>query len=97
MSFTDKLFMTWNCSDCAKIKEILDMDCAISDERKGKEGQTLTFIQMFSNVGTKDIISYFFPAKFNVTPLLRTCNDKYIEDVDNIIEYLKEQGYSRSD
>jgi len=97
-NFSDKLFMTWNCSDCVKIKEVLDMDCAISDDRKGKEGQILTFVQMFSNVGTQDIISYFFPQlpAYKATPLLKTCNDEYIADVDKIIEYLKEQGYTRS-
>ena len=96
---TDKLFMTWNCSDCVKIKEQLDMDFAIADDRMGKNEQTLTFVQMFSNIGTQDMLSNFFPElpAYKATPLLLTYDGQYVSDVDKIIEYLKEQGYTRSD
>jgi len=92
---TDKLFMTWNCADCVKIKECLNMEYALNDDAKGKNEQTLTYVQLFSNVGTQDIIEDFFPQlpEYKTTPLLLTYEGKYISKVEEIISYLEEQGY----
>lgn len=90
---SDILFTTWNCSECANLKLRINTDAIYEDDFIGKSGQTLSLINAFSNTGTKTILEKFeFPSEV-VTPALYTYDHTMIWEINDIIEYLKEQGF----
>ena len=88
---TDKLFLAWNCSNCAKIKTHISK-IMFDDSIMGSDGQSLTVIHTFSNNGTRDILDVFDLGD-NYAPVLLTHKEKIIDGPEQIITYLKASGF----
>lgn len=88
---TDKLFLAWNCSDCAKIKTHISK-IMFDDSIVGSDGQSLTVIHTFSNNGTRDILDVFDLCD-NYAPVLLTHKEETISSPEQIIAYLKVNGF----
>jgi len=89
----DILFMTWNCTDCCRIKVEFEQfsKYAFSDEDLGKQGQNLVVVQTYSNAAARFVfkeLGDFGDEDF--TPGVLTCDQRKITDVEEIISYLKE-------
>lgn len=91
---TDRLFIMLNCPECAQIKQQLKEEALLEDEFYGVHGQQLNVIHMFSNPGTRDTLDYF-GIKDKFTPILQTYTGQVFEDVWEILEYLRREGFAR--
>jgi len=89
----DFLFTTWNCSECAMIKQKLNPDAMFNDDFAGKDGQALSVINAFSNTGTSAILKKFEFLDHVVSPAIYTHNNVMLFNLEDIISYLKEQGF----
>jgi hypothetical protein len=90
---TDFLFTTWNCKNCAELKSKIIENAIYDDDFYGKNKQILSIVNMFSNSATTAILTKFeFPEKA-VSPVILTYDEKRITDHQEIIEYLKSQGF----
>ena len=85
---SDKLFLAWNCPNCSKIKSIISRS-TFDDSMNGNDGQFLNVIHTFSNAGSRDILNTF-ELHDKCAPVLLTHNKKIIDDVEEIISYLKD-------
>jgi len=90
---SDIIITTWNCSECAKLKSLINSDAIYDDEFIGKNGQYLTLINAFSNIGTRIILEKFDFPDNAVTPVLFTYDSSLFWEIEDIINYLKEQGF----
>ena len=90
---SDILFTTWNCSECASLKIKINSSAIYEDDFFGKDGQTLSIIHAFSNSGTRTILEKFEFPDFVTTPALYTHDHTMIWEINDIMEYLKEQGF----
>jgi len=88
------LFLTWNCSDCVEVKAKTDSKFFFEDEAFGKDGQVLVAIQTFSNVAVREVLSQYALGDDVFVPAIKTHNDVVITDKEEIIKYIKEQGFS---
>ena len=86
-AITDKLFMAWDCSDCATIKQHIQK-LMFDDDVCGISGQTLTVVYTFSNNATRNILD-IFGLDDHYTPVLLTHNDEIISNADEIIAYIQ--------
>lgn len=84
---SDKLFLAWNCSDCAKVKAKIQE--IMFDNQKGKQNQTLTTVHTFSNDGTRDILD-IFNLDNEIAPVLLTHDEKILNKPEEIISYISE-------
>jgi hypothetical protein len=93
----DVLFTSWNCPECSEVKNVLDMNFAMDDEKLGKDSQHLVMIQAFSNVGARVSIDQFTPdSKEDLyTPLVISHDGQIIKELDEILNYLKDQGFTK--
>jgi hypothetical protein len=93
----DILFTSWNCTECSEIKNKLDMNFVMDDEKLGKDSQHLVMIQSFSNVGTRCSIDQFVGGHSEecYTPLLITSSGTIIKKLEDILNYLKDQGFNK--
>ena len=90
---SDILITTWNCVDCASVKQLLKEEAIYDDEFTGNSNQTLSLVQAFSNSGTQAILEKFeFPEDVS-TPVLITHDETRWWVLEDIISYLKEQGF----
>jgi hypothetical protein len=87
---SDKLFLAWNCSDCTKLK-IYISDAMFDDTIRGKNGQILTVIHMFSNDGVRNVLD-IFNVTDNHAPVLLTHEERIIDAPKDIISYLQDNG-----
>lgn len=90
---TDKLFLAWNCSDCAKIKTYIS-ETMFDDSTMGLNGQSLTVIHTFSNGGTRDVLD-IFGLNNNYAPVLLTHKEEIISDPSQIVSYLEVNGFTK--
>ena len=90
---SDFLFTTWNCADCSALKIIIKHNAIYEDDFVGKDGQTLSLIHAFSNSGTRKILDKFEFPDFVTTPALYTHDHTMIWEINDIMKYLKEQGF----
>jgi len=87
---SDKLFLAWNCSDCAKIKKHIS-ESMFSDSIKGQDNQILYVIHTFSNDGTREILD-IFGLEDSYAPALLTHDERVIDGPEEIILYLQSNG-----
>jgi len=89
---SDVLFITWNCTDCCRVKvEFPEFGKYAFGNDVGKSGQNLVVIQTYSDIAARyalDEIGDFNSDVF--TPALLTHDNKKITDVEEMIIYLKE-------
>jgi len=90
---SDKLFLAWNCSNCTKIKAHIS-ESMFGDSIVGSDGQILTVVHTFSNNGARDILDVF-GLENSYAPALLTHDNKIIDDPEEIISYLQNNGLAK--
>ena len=87
----DRLFLTLNCPECARVKAELDFDRIIDEKFLAKDGQELCVYSALSNSAAEDLLEKYNLDSFYMPVLMRERGSP-IQDAWDIILYLREQG-----
>ena len=88
----NRLFLSWNCSGCIPIKDLLmNNNIICNDEIKGKNGQSLSVFYTFNNISTRDLLNCFNLINY-FTPVLITWDKKILTEQEEIVNYLQNCG-----
>lgn len=87
----DRLFLEKDCPYCGVIRATLNIKAATQDDFRGTEGQKLLVFSTLSNEASVEMLERFgFTGKF--IPLLQTSDGDVLEDSEDIIRYLRDNG-----
>jgi hypothetical protein len=87
---SDVLLLLWNCAECTELKRNIPMEKSFDDNALGKNNQHFHVYYSFSNSGFEKIKGILNIEEGNA-PILKTCDGKIITDINNMIEYFKDQ------
>jgi hypothetical protein len=87
----DRLFIMWNCPECAEIKSLLNQEAIFSDEFRGLEGRQLSVYHTFSNTACRDLLDKY-GLQGHFTPVILTAEGFIVDDVAMILAHLGRTG-----
>ena len=88
------LLLEKGCLDCAYIRVKLDFEKTEDDSYVGNNGEKL-FVFFSSSSEASILFSQRFEVK-QVAPILKIWDGKELENIDEIIQYIKVIGYGKS-
>lgn len=87
----DRLFIMWNCPECAEIKSLLNPDAIFSDDFRGQDGRQLLVYHTFSNTACRDLLDKY-ELQGHFTPVLLTAEGFIVDAVEHILAHLGRAG-----